>query len=394
MDFYKHIERRRCLLDNLRKYDTLSELRGSSFFAEDGSALERLLTSPETFQNPTASPRVQSFLRVVQWNIERGRQFNSILNLLKSDEYLKWADLILLNEVDVGMHRSGNRHVGRELARALGMHMVFGPAHIELTRGDDDDLSLQGENQESLQGNAVLTRYPISEAKIVRLPVCFEPYHFHEKRYGGRNCLWVKLQVAGRQCWVGSAHLEVRDTPACRARQLRYIFSQLPGTSADLHLLAGDLNANSFARGTRWRTLVSLGRLTLFSPVGVQERLLHPERGAEPLFRVAKAGGFDWEELNSSDATASASLDLLEDASRIPAIILNLLQRRLEAYNHRLFFKLDWLLGRRVHGLRGGEIRDPVAGVVSVNPGIVHCRQLGLDRISDHVPIYADISPV
>jgi hypothetical protein len=274
----------------------------------------------------------------------------------------------------------------------LGMHMAFGPAHIELTPGDDDAPSPQGENQESLQGNALLTRYPISDAKIVRLPVCFEPYHFHEKRYGGRNCLWVKLQIAGRPWWVGSAHLEVRDTPACRARQLRYIVSQLPGNSADAHLLGGDLNANSFARGTRWRTLVSLGRLTLFSPVGVQERLRHPERGAEPLFRVAKDAGFDWRELNSSDATACASLDLLEDADKIPAMILDLLEKRLEPYNHLLFFKLDWLLGRGVHGLRAGEIRDPVTGVISVNPGVVHCLQLGPDRISDHLPIYADIT--
>lgn len=380
-------------IEYLRKFETLAELRQSSIFTELGQELDRLLDTPQVVLDPVASPRLGSFVRVVQWNIERGRRWSQVLDKLQSDDTLKWADLILLNEVDVGMLRSGNRHIGRELARALGMHMVFGPAHIELTRGDDDDPSLQGENRESLQGNAVLTRYPISEAKIVRLPVCFEPYHFHEKRYGGRNCLWVKLQIAGRQCWIGSAHLEVRDTPACRARQLRYIISQLPGTSADLHLLAGDLNANSFARGTRWRTLVSLGRLTMFSPVGVQERLLHPERGAEPLFRVAKAAGFDWEGLNSSDATACASLDLLEDANSIPATMVNLLQKRLDAYNHLLFFKLDWLLGRRVHGLRGGEIRDPVAGIVSVNPGIVQCPQHGPDRISDHLPIYADLVP-
>jgi endonuclease/exonuclease/phosphatase family metal-dependent hydrolase len=389
------LRERALLIENLRKYGTLAELRKSSFYAESHLELDRLFDTPEIILSPAASPRLGSFVRVAQWNIERGRRWSQVLDKLQSDDTLKWADLILLNEVDVGMHRSGNRHVGRELARALGMHMAFGPAHIELTRGDDDDdPSVQGENQESLQGNAVLTRYPISEAKIVRLPVCFEPYHFHEKRYGGRNCLWVKLQIAGRQCWVGSAHLEVRDTPACRARQLRYIISQLPGNSADGHLLGGDLNANSFARGTRWRTLVSLGHLTLFSPVGVKERLLHPERGAEPLFRVAKPAGFDWEELNSSDATACASIDLLEDANKIPAIILKLLQQRLEAYDHLLFFKLDWLLGRQVHGLRAGEIRDPVTGVASVSPGIVHCPQLGPDRISDHLPIYADITPL
>ena len=132
----------------------------------------------------------------------------------------------------------------------------------------------------------------------------------------------------------------------------------------------------------------------MFSPVGVQERLRHPERGAEPLFRVAKDAGFDWKELNSSDPTAAASLDVLEDANKIPPVIVELLQKRLEPYNNRLYFKLDWLLGRGVHGLRGGEIRDPGSGVVSVNPGVVHCPQHGPDRISDHLPIYADITPV
>ena len=37
---------------------------------------------------------------------------------------------------------------------------------------------LQGDNRESLQGNAILSRYPIVEAHNVPLPVTFEPYEF------------------------------------------------------------------------------------------------------------------------------------------------------------------------------------------------------------------------
>ena len=380
-----------CWLENLRKYKTLDILRRSTFFADCGEQIEQFLKTPQIASYPGASPRLDSFLRAAQWNIEKGKRFDAILDRLQTDEILKWADVILLNEVDHGMNRSGNRNVAHALAEHLGMHRVFAPAHFELTKGTDDELLLEGENCESLQGNAILSRYPILEARIVHLPVSFEPYEFHEKRFGWRNCLWARLQLKKSFLWVGSVHLELRNTPRCRAAQIRHLVERLPGGEEESYLLGGDLNTNSFGRGTTWRTLQSVFRLLCSSPSRAKDQLLHPERGREPLFDVLARKGFIWQGFNSHQETARAAIYSLEEAGSFPAILLDTLKRRLEPYEGYLCFKLDWLLGKNIQPLTGGKMKDILTGTESVEPACAQGENAGPCRLSDHLPIYADL---
>jgi endonuclease/exonuclease/phosphatase family metal-dependent hydrolase len=386
------MDRRAYLLENLRRYPTVSELKESAFFAECGAEIESILANAELHITSGTGPLRRSFLRVVQWNIEKGRRIEAILEAFRSNAVLRHADLILLNEADCGMSRSGNLHTALSLATALGMNLAFGPAHLELTRGTGDDLELPGDNRESLQGNAVLSRYPILEACIVPLPVCFEPYEFHEKRYGRRNCLWAGLQVAGRRLWAGSVHLEVRNTPRCRAIQMAHLLGALPGEEGDAWVLAGDLNANSFSRGTPWRTLKSASRLVAVRPMRLKEQLLHPERGSEPLFTAVRRAGFFWEGLNSFDATASASIADLEDSKFLPGFLADLVRQRISSHEDYLHFKLDWILGRGVRPLTAGEVVDSERGIASLEPGTTEQQRIGPGRISDHTPIYADLA--
>jgi endonuclease/exonuclease/phosphatase family metal-dependent hydrolase len=378
-------------IENLGKYRMLDHLKGSSFFARYGTEIEDYLKTPQIFRLNQVIPRLRSFLRVVQWNIEKGKRFEQVRTLLQTDPILQWADVVVLNEADSGMSRSGNRHVAKDLAESLGMHMVYGPAHFELTRGTADDLEVEGENTESLQGNAVLSRYPVSAACLIRLPVSFEPYEFNEKRFGSRSCLWVRLEVDGSPLWIGAVHLELRNTPRCRARQIGHILQNLPCEGKDACLLAGDFNTNSFARGTSWRTFNSVFRLLCGSPASMKERLLRPDSGSEPLFDLLSKSGFQWESLNSSEETARAAINSLEEGALLPGPLLNLVNRRLEPYHGYLCFKLDWLVGRKVRALSRGQIQDIETPEASRNPGTVRIENSGAGRISDHLPIYADI---
>ena len=159
------------------------------------SEIETLLNTPELIPCDKATPRLEAFVRVAQWNVEKGTQFEGLLRYLDTDPVLRWADIVVLNEADCGMNRTGNRHVARCLGEALGMNVAFAPTCLELTKGIGEELNFPGENRESLQGNAVLSRYPVTEARLVTLPVSFEPYEFHEKRFGHRSCLWVRADI-------------------------------------------------------------------------------------------------------------------------------------------------------------------------------------------------------
>jgi endonuclease/exonuclease/phosphatase family metal-dependent hydrolase len=389
--FIRIMQSQRFWIDNLRQYASIRDLKHSAFFLDFGPEILSFLKTPQLCELPGVTPRIGSFARITQWNIEKGKRFEAIAERLQTDELLRWSDIVILNEADVGMNRSHNRHVARELAEILGMNMAFGPAHLELTKGTGNELEIEGENSGSLQGNAILSRYPVLESCIIPLPVTFEPYEFHERRFGGRSCLWARLQLNRGSVWVGAVHLELRNTPACRALQILHIMKNLPGTEEDAHILGGDMNTNSFARGTSWRMLKSLSRFVFNAPAELRAQLLHPDSGREPLFEILENHGFSWREFNSYEETARTAIGSLEESDSLPDSISGLIRRRLEPYGGYLCFKLDWILGKHVRALRPGQKCDERTGVKSLAPGCRVGPNAGPDRVSDHLPIYADV---
>src|ERR1035441_1553691 len=107
--------------------------------------------------------------RILAWNIERGTQFEAQLEAFRSHPYLKTCDVLLLTEADAGMARSGNRMVAEELARNLGMAQVFAPCYIALGKGSGVERRVEGDNTLGLHGNALLSRYPIRDVRVIPL---------------------------------------------------------------------------------------------------------------------------------------------------------------------------------------------------------------------------------
>jgi len=117
------------------------------------------------------TPALGTFVRVVQWNIERGIEYPAIRAALAdatqfsklidsaayprgSDErkvileqlaLLKEADVIVLNEVDWGMKRTDYRNVAADLAAALRMNYAYGVEFVEV-----DPIALGTEEFEEL----------------------------------------------------------------------------------------------------------------------------------------------------------------------------------------------------------------------------------------------------
>lgn len=67
-----------------------------------------------------ADPSNQIRLRIGEWNAERGGNWNVLPNFIEN------PDILILNEMDWGMARSGNVHTIRQMARSLHMNYAYG----------------------------------------------------------------------------------------------------------------------------------------------------------------------------------------------------------------------------------------------------------------------------
>jgi endonuclease/exonuclease/phosphatase family metal-dependent hydrolase len=171
----------------------------------------------------TGQPSIR--VRLATYNIHHGVGNDGRHDLARLATVLAAADadVVCLQEVD--------RHFGARsedvdqallLSRALDMRLAWGPA-IDEPRGDDETVRRQ-------YGNALLSRLPIRDTTVHRLPGDGEP----------RSALRVEVDVGGRRLWVITTHLTTQSAEA-RAAQAK--------TLARLHdgpgkaVILGDFNA-------------------------------------------------------------------------------------------------------------------------------------------------------
>ena len=252
-------------------------------------------------------------LRVVTWNIERGLELDGIkllfanaeefLRQAERNEYeadiaqmrqdievLKSADIIVLNEVDWGLKRTGYRAVVQELGDVLNMNWAYGVEFIEV-----DPISLGTEKLEEwkdeterqrllaeiqvdktqlrgLHGTVVLSRYPILEARLQPFQTVGYDWYGGEKqslstlekgkrmgaeaaflekitrqiRRGGRTSLIVTLDVPDlreKRLTVAATHLESNASPEVRRKEMEELLASIRDIPNPV-IIAGDLNTS------------------------------------------------------------------------------------------------------------------------------------------------------
>ncbi len=229
------------------------------------------------------------------------------------------------------MTRTGYMDVVRELAAGLNMNYAFGVEFIEVdaldlgveephppAREGVEEFSrafrVDRERYRGLHGTAVLSRYPISAAKILRLPVCYDWYGSEkeaiakieaarrwsaervflerisrEVRHGGRMALIADLEspeLPGGKVTVVAPHLENKCPPGCRKRQMQALLAAIRDVKSPV-ILGGDLNTSgSDAAPTSIQREISkrvkdpkfwAGQaVRWFSPVGLPRTILFP----------------------------------------------------------------------------------------------------------------------
>src|SRR4051812_22666632 len=143
----------------LLKFESTPEMEASDLYTKIKPEVERLLNAVVVAQRSKPNSRTDS-VKTLAWNIERGVQFEGILDALTNHPKLRDKDVLLLTELDYGMARSGNRFVAKELADSLLMNFAFAPVYIALQKGSGVEEFVEGENTNSIHGLAIFSRYP------------------------------------------------------------------------------------------------------------------------------------------------------------------------------------------------------------------------------------------
>jgi endonuclease/exonuclease/phosphatase family metal-dependent hydrolase len=384
------LEECRQLQAALRRHASLAELRRSEAWPALERRIEAVLSAPivttadpgrtaasASRTRPADGAEGGQRVRAVHWNIEHGNHYQHIESALCGHAQLADADLVLLNEVDLGMARSGNRDVAADLAAALGLHVAFAPLFIETTVGRDDDALTAGsrENEEALFGIAILSRHPIGAVRVVPLPSPVGIQFDHERMFGRHVALVATIERPGAPFTAVSAHLEVLRTREHRAAQMRTLLEALAEVAGPV-ILAGDFNTQTLDRGRPRSRLEGAVVLALWPPAALAARLRWPDRGPyrERLFDELARAGFEWDRFNDRESTLRLRLHRLDEVRTLPRPFDRLAPVLLAHAERRAAFRLDWFAGRGWRGGRGYTVR-------------------GLDgpgEASDHAPIVAE----
>ena len=182
-------------------------------------------------------------IRVLVYNIHAGKDAKGVDNLARVAELVRStnADIALLQEVDRGTTRSGKVDQPDVLSRLTGFKVAFGKT-LDYQGGD--------------YGIAILSRWPISDDTLIRLPV-----NPPQARSGGvyepRGALRAVIQVPGESIEVMNTHIDASREDFYRKQEMTALL-QLAAIRGST-FVGGDLNAEpgsaviEMVRGSRVR---------------------------------------------------------------------------------------------------------------------------------------------
>lgn len=268
---------------------------------------------------PLSTDRLGGILRVASWNIEKSltvaraaraikspAEYEAMIDpreapvgseeraeMMRQRERLATADIIFLQEMDIGVNRSGHVDAARVLAKALGMNYAYGAQALEVdpvllgldppAKGDEKPKPVDPARYKGVFGSAILSRYPIVNAQVFQLKT--KPYDWYRdeqrradlveqgRRLGSQWVFWNKitreLKVGGR-CFfrvdvavpgvpggvvtLVNNHLEIKTRPWHREAQMEEILSHLKDVphpvimAGDHNSAPNDVSATSFER--------------------------------------------------------------------------------------------------------------------------------------------------
>ena len=208
--------------------------------------------------SPDATAEAPHVIRVVTFNVERGKKVGEAAELLRTRPELSGADLLLLQE----MQAPGVE----EIARELSLNSVYYPASHH-TKQDRDI------------GNAILSPWPVEEHWKIVLP------HLSRFSHHARVAVAARVRIGERRLRVYTLHIgtPINASGGQRREQLAAVVEDARD-SPDPVLIAGDFNSKGMAewlaeQGFDWPTR-DVGKTTTLLSFSFDHVLV---RGLEPV---------------------------------------------------------------------------------------------------------------
>lgn len=163
-------------------------------------------------------------LRIISFNIHHAEGLDGVIDTQRIADLInaEQADLVGLQEVDVGTTRVSGRNLIAELAQKSGMNYVF-----------SNNLSFQG----GQYGNGILSKFPIK----------FRDHRLLTQVGASEQRGWLKavVDVNGNDLSFWCTHLDSRSTNAERLLSVTNFNSWLDNETAPV-IFVGDFNDNPF----------------------------------------------------------------------------------------------------------------------------------------------------
>lgn len=166
---------------------------------------------------PTLRRNPGCTLRIAAWNVKKLPDPDALTNALLATTEISKADVVLLQESS----SYATEAMPRTAMVAESLQMTW--AHQPVRDLDDG----------GVQGNGILSRYPLERVMVKKLPFIEQPYHAQ-----ARGALAADVVVGDRRVRVMSVHLDVRISISDRIRQLDPAVTSLDEAA----VVGGDFN--------------------------------------------------------------------------------------------------------------------------------------------------------
>jgi endonuclease/exonuclease/phosphatase family metal-dependent hydrolase len=376
----------RPFLQELARFQTTKDLENSVVYQKLKTDLD-LVLDHVWYEELSSEAPSKNGVRAVAWNIERGIRTDAVAGFLETHPQLSDADILLLSELDWGMARTGNRFVARDIASTLGINYAFAPCYVALTKGAGVEKHVDGENMESLHGNAILSPHPMRRVHSVALPNGKDKMKGAEKRIGSQRAVIADIDHPRGMIRAVSLHLDAHSSQRHRYLQMRRVIEHLDSLQPQLPvLIGGDWNTTTHDASRALYSILGYFRRVLMGVRNVvKNHYPFPDRWFERrLFRELERNGYKYRDLNIpgectlhynvSDITANLNM-----GEWVPQWCFWFINWALARTGGSCSMKLDWFAAK---------------GIKALSPAmVIQGLREGGKPVSDHDPITVSFLP-